>query len=175
MKEEIFQRIVKEMKALIRQETEERDNSQDMEAMEEHEEVSADPFAELCDTTRLTRRTTWKRTSRRSCWLGRGARRSRTSQPKYRDQWVTLFIKYNTGIPKLSSSGAIIQHSWGRPEAKEGVPQSSSTFIELSRLWGGDILALGKGSQGRMLLADQGAKRSQISRGGNYNMSQPAV
>ncbi|KAG0725882.1 Cytochrome c-type heme lyase [Chionoecetes opilio] len=45
----------------------------------------------------------------------------------------------------------------------------------LSRLWGGDILALGKGSQGRMLLADQGAKRSQISRGGNHNMSQPAV
>ena len=52
-KEEIFQRIVKEMKALIRDETEQRDNNHAMEAMEKDEEVGADPFAELCgcDTT----------------------------------------------------------------------------------------------------------------------------
>ncbi|KAG0728881.1 hypothetical protein GWK47_003602 [Chionoecetes opilio] len=70
MKEEIFQRIVKEMKALIRQETEERDNSQDMEAMEEHEEA----------------------TLKKSHFPA-----------KYRDQWVTLFIKYNTGIPSSAA------------------------------------------------------------------------
>ncbi|KAG0716599.1 hypothetical protein GWK47_009279 [Chionoecetes opilio] len=75
MKEEIFQRIVKEMKALIRQETEERDNSQDMEAMRSMRR-SAPTHLQSCVTQpRLTRRTTWKRTSRRSCWLGRGARR----------------------------------------------------------------------------------------------------
>ncbi|KAG0705271.1 hypothetical protein GWK47_024528 [Chionoecetes opilio] len=75
MKEEIFQRIVKEMKALIREETEERDNSQDMEAMEEHEEVSADPFAELCDTTQADQEDDLEEDIRRSCWLGRGARK----------------------------------------------------------------------------------------------------
>ncbi|KAG0714401.1 hypothetical protein GWK47_014212 [Chionoecetes opilio] len=89
MKEEIFQRIVKEMKALIRQETEERDNNQDMEAMEEHEEA----------------------TLKKSHFPA-----------KYRDQWVTLFIKYNTGS-QAQQQWSDYQHSWGRPEAKEGVPQ----------------------------------------------------
>ncbi|KAG0710725.1 hypothetical protein GWK47_022242 [Chionoecetes opilio] len=37
---------------------------------------AADPFAELCDTTQADQEDDLKRTSRRSCWLGRGARSS---------------------------------------------------------------------------------------------------
>ncbi|KAG0710148.1 Glucoside xylosyltransferase 1 [Chionoecetes opilio] len=107
MKEEIFQRIVKEMKALIRQETEERDNSQDMEAMEEHEEVSADPFAELCDTTQADQEDDLEEDIKKELLAWKRSKEATLKKShfpaKYRDQWVTLFIKYNTGIPSSAA------------------------------------------------------------------------
>ncbi|KAG0728071.1 LON peptidase N-terminal domain and RING finger protein 3 [Chionoecetes opilio] len=107
MKEEIFQRIVKEMKALIRQETEEKDNSQDMEAMEEHEEVSADPFAELCDTTQADQEDDLEEDIKKELLAWKRSKEATLKKShfpaKYRDQWVSLFIKYNTGIPSSAA------------------------------------------------------------------------
>ncbi|KAG0718733.1 Zinc finger BED domain-containing protein 4 [Chionoecetes opilio] len=106
MKEEIFQRIVKEMKALIRQETllEERDNSQEM---EEHEEVSADPFAELCDTTQADQEDDLEEDIKEELLAWKRSKEATLKKShfpaKYRDQWVTLFIKYNTGIPSSAA------------------------------------------------------------------------
>ncbi|KAG0720052.1 hypothetical protein GWK47_049269 [Chionoecetes opilio] len=97
--------VVKEMKALIRQETE-REQQPGHGGNGGAEEVSADPFAELCDTTQADQEDdleedikkellAWKRSKEQSIGT--------SGDPLHQVQhWD----------PKLSSSGAIIQHSW---------------------------------------------------------------
>ncbi|KAG0710877.1 hypothetical protein GWK47_021878 [Chionoecetes opilio] len=117
MKEEIFQRIVKEMKALIRQETEERDNSQDMETMEEHEEVSADPFAELCDTTQADQEDDLEEDIKKELLAWKRSKEATLKkshfQAKLGTKWCDPLHQVQHWDPKLSSSGAINSASWG--------------------------------------------------------------
>ena len=107
MKEEILERVVQEMKALIRPETEGGDNSQG--TMEEQDDDRMDAFAELYrpaaplqsdeeDLEEVIKNEllAWKR-----------SREEKVKKPqfpaKYRDHWVTLFIKYNTGLPSSAA------------------------------------------------------------------------
>ncbi|KAG0724599.1 hypothetical protein GWK47_040292 [Chionoecetes opilio] len=91
MKEEIFQRIVKEMKALIRQETEERDNSQDMEGMEEHEEVRRRPICRAVLTQpRLTRRDDLEEDIKKELLAWKRSKEGPVGDPLYQVQhWET--------------------------------------------------------------------------------------
>ncbi|KAG0713001.1 hypothetical protein GWK47_017213 [Chionoecetes opilio] len=128
MKEEIFQRIVKEMKALTgkrdRRERQQPGHGGNGGAWGRSAPTHCRAF---CDTTQADQEDDRERGHQEGAvWFGRGARRQhweKVALPQsIGTSWVTLFIKYNTGIPS-SAAVRIIQHSWGRPEAKKGVPQ----------------------------------------------------
>ncbi|KAG0717252.1 hypothetical protein GWK47_008170 [Chionoecetes opilio] len=73
-----------------------------MEEMEEHEEVSADPFAEL-----------WQHEESHS-------------QQVIGTQWGPSSSSNNTGIPKSAAVERLFSTAGGRPEAKEGVPHEDA-------------------------------------------------